>query len=50
MKGETCSVFVKCFVGFKPKSHIFIREDKHESEIAKVINKIFIDQELIYEG
>ena len=37
MKDETCRVFVKCFIGFKSKSCIFIREDKLESEIAKVL-------------
>ena len=50
MKDEICGASVKCFVGFKSKLYIFIRKDKHESEIAKVINKSFIDQELIYEN
>ena len=40
---------MKRFVGLKSKMYTFIKEENHESEKAKEINKNAVDDELKYE-
>ena len=49
MKDQTFGVSIKCFVGWKSKTYTFITKDKHESKIAKCINKAIVDDDLKYE-
>ena len=42
MKGETCCVLIKRFVGLKSKMYTFITEDNHESEISKALVKMML--------
>ena len=42
MKGETCGVLIKRFVGLKSKLYTFITEDNNESEISKVLVKMML--------
>ena len=50
MKGGTCGMPIKCFVGLKINMHTFIAEENHESKKVKDIRKTDLDDEVKYEN